>query len=127
MLTSNRRLGVRVPLQMFLTQYVRDKPVRALTSNVSEHGAYLNLVKGGSYCRGDRVVGLAFELPGTGEVIWARGELCYEHANGYFRGAGVRFADMPRVHARLVRDFCVEHRREQLSALLERIRRPSAA
>jgi hypothetical protein len=125
--TRNRRLGVRVPLTMFLTQYIRDKPVRALTSNLSEHGAYLNLVKGGGYCRGDRVVGLEFELPGTGEVIWARGEVCYDQIDSYFHGTGVRFAAMARAHARLLRDYCVEHRREQLSALLERIRQPVAA
>ena len=51
----------------------------------------------------DQVVGLEFELPGTGEVIWARGAVCHERRGGPLTSAGVRFDAMPRVHARLGR------------------------
>jgi len=125
--TRNRRLGFRVPLQMFLTQYVNDRPFRAGTSNVSEHGVYLNLIKGAPFCRDTSTVGLEFELPGTSEVIWARGEICYDQMDQYFHGTGIRFMAMPRVHARLVRDFVVECRRRHLGEMLDRIRNPALA
>jgi len=121
---SDRRIGVRVPVEMFLNQYVQDKPFRSLTSNISESGVYLNMAKGAPFCRDSRVVGLEFELPGTQETIWARGEVCYDAIDSYFHGAGVKFTDMPRLHARMLRDYCVEKRRERLSHLLDRIRQP---
>jgi hypothetical protein len=133
---------------MFLNEYVHDRAHRALTVNVSESGLYVNKVIA-PLNRGTRVVGLEFELPGTGETIWARGEICYEdvplHVGGpragfagrgggdgqeppfqideYFHGQGIRFAAMPRMHARLLRDYCIEKRRTQLSDLLGKIRR----
>jgi hypothetical protein len=41
-------------------------------------------------------------------------------------GSALRFADMPRVHARLVRDFCHQQRLQRLDAILARIRRAPA-
>jgi hypothetical protein len=95
---------------------------------VSPTGLYLNTVKLPPGARPQsRVVALEFELPGTGELIWARGEVCYEHSDPYFHGSGVRFTAMPRVHARLLHDYCVETRRAELASLLQRIREPATA
>ena len=125
-LTSHdRRLGNRIPLEVLMNEYMHDRPYRALTVNISESGVYVNKVVT-SLARRSRVVGLEFELPGTGEVIWARGEICREAWGKTLRGTGVRFADMPRCHARVVRDFCQQKRRDRLDALLERIRKPRA-
>lgn len=126
----DRRLGFRVPLQIFLNKYVRDRPFRALTSNLSETGIYLQIVKTPWMPEPSDVsvpVGLEFELPGTGEVIWARGEICYGATDELVHGAGVRFTAMPTLHARLIRDYCVESRRAHLSTLLGRIRKPVVA
>jgi hypothetical protein len=125
MLPCDRRLGVRVDLEFFLNQYVMDRPFRALTRNLSETGVYLDRVRlprcAPAVARaGD--VGLEFELPGTGEVIWARGQICYQRADAYVHGTGVRFTAMPRIHARMVRDYCAEVRDRRLSKLLDRIR-----
>ena len=123
----DRRLGFRVELEIFLNQYVRDRPIRCLTSNLSETGIYLNrahIPPGTRPLADARAIGLEFELPGTGEVIWARGEVCHEQADPYFCGSGIRFTGIPRSYARLVRDFCVEARRERLGTLLQRIRQP---
>jgi c-di-GMP-binding flagellar brake protein YcgR len=122
--SRNRRLGFRVPFELFINQYVNDRPFRALTTNISDSGIYLNLIKGSPFCRDSRVVGLEFLLPETGETIWARGEICYDNIDQYFHGTGVKFTAMPRVHARMLRDFCVEKRRSQLGNLLQKIRRP---
>jgi c-di-GMP-binding flagellar brake protein YcgR len=126
MLSRDRRLGFRVPLEIFLTQYIRERPFRGLTSNISDTGLYLETVKTAQprLAAGRATVGLEFELPGTGEIIWARGEVCYGQPDGYTLGCGVRFTAMPLVHARLVREYCIEARRAHLNALLDRIRNP---
>jgi hypothetical protein len=115
---------------MFLNQYVRDKRFRSMTVNVSESGIYLNRVASDNLLapvtnRG--LIGLEFELPETGETIWAAGEVRYQAVDKYFHGTGIRFKAMPKVHARLIRDYCVEQRRHKLSTLLARIRNPQAA
>jgi hypothetical protein len=126
--SSDRRIGVRVELELFLTEYIRDRPYRVLTSNLSETGIFVHRVTPelrGQLLVPGAAVGLEIELPGTGETIWARGEICRESLNQTVCGSAVRFAAMPRVHARLVRDFCFEARRARLTRLLERIRRPN--
>ena len=118
----DRRLGYRLPLEMFLNEYVHDRAHRALSVNISESGIYVHKVIA-PHSRESRVVSLEFELPGTGEVIWARGEIAYDSLDDYFHGEGIRFTAMPRLHARMLRDYCVEKRRAQLGDLLDRIRR----
>ncbi len=107
-----------------MNEYLNDRPYRALTVNISESGVFVNKVITG-LSRRSRVVGLELELPGTGELIWARGEICYDTLSDCFHGEGIRFTAMPRVHARLIRDYCIEKRRERLGRLLERIRNAS--
>lgn len=125
MSSRDRRLGFRVPLEIFLNEYIKEQPFRALTANVSDTGVYLHRVKDpvGDEVDG-QVVGLEFELPGTGEVIWARGEICHGQDERMVWSSGVRFTAMARTHARLLRDYCIEARRRRLGTLLERIRHP---
>ncbi|HUS68014.1 MAG TPA: PilZ domain-containing protein [Kofleriaceae bacterium] len=126
---SDRRIGMRIDLELFLNEYVRDRPYRVLAANLSETGLYFHRVSPDPAARlvpQGTPVGLELELPETGEVIWARGEICREAWGKTLRGTGVRFADMPRCHARLVREFCQQKRRDRLDALLERIRKPRA-
>jgi hypothetical protein len=118
---SNRRIGARVPLEILVTQYVNDRPHRALATNLSETGMHVNKVLG-SLERRSRVVGLELKLPGTSDTIWARGEICHDSLDEYFHGQGIRFTGMPRVWARLVRDWCVEKRREVIGGLFDRMR-----
>jgi hypothetical protein len=109
-------------MEIFLNEYVQDRPHRALTVNISETGLYANKVIS-SLSRHSRVIGLEFELPGTGEIVWARGEICHDVLDDYFHGQGIRFTGMPRVHMKMLRDYCIEKRRAQLGDLLDRIRR----
>ena len=125
----DRRLGFRVPLEIFLTQYVRDRPQRALSANLSDTGISLQTVKM-PWVSDDTPdgtpVGLEFELPGTGEVIWARGEVCRSAAGDpMVHQTGVRFTAMPMLYARMLRDYCIESRRKHLGALLARIHNPA--
>ena len=96
-------------LDMFFNQYIHDHPVRSLAVNVSEHGlAAQRLVE--RVTRHARVVAVEFELPGTGEVIWAKGETLFERIDRDFHRAGIRFLAMARRHERLVREYVWDRR-----------------
>jgi hypothetical protein len=122
MTSHDRRLGFRVPMEIFLNEYVHDRAHRALTVNISDTGLYVNKVIA-PLMRTNKVVGLEFELPGTGETIWARGEIAHDEIDDYFHGQGIRFTGMAQLHQRLLRDYCVEKRRAQLGEMLGRIRK----
>ena len=83
----NRREVDRIPLKMFLNEYVQDRPHRAVTTNISPTGLYVNRVfaagkKHLQFGREDRYVQLEFALPGTSDTIWARGEIRYDELDG---------------------------------------------
>jgi c-di-GMP-binding flagellar brake protein YcgR len=111
---DDRRVNDRVPLDMFFNQYVQEHPVRTLAVNVSEHGlAAHRLVERVSHHA--RVVSIEFELPGTGEVIWARAETQFEAIDRDFHRAGIRFTAMARRHERLIREFVWDRRLRTLA------------
>mgnify|MGYP001565901013 CR=1 FL=1 len=76
-----------------------------MSLNLSTEGMYLYRFVGMS-SSSKRVV-LEFELPGTGEVIWAQGEVCHEAVDTYFHGSGIRFTTIAEAHRRLIRDYLV--------------------
>lgn len=129
MLSRDRRLGFRIPSQFFLTQYIDERPYRALTRDLSGTGLRLDTVAAASrpLRGGEREFGVEFELPGTGEVIWARARACHERAAGPTLGLGIRFTAMARAHERLLADFCIEARHSHVDALLARIHSPALA
>ena len=122
MTSHDRRLGNRISLEIFMNEYLADRPHKALTVNISESGMFVNKVAT-TFNRKTRVVGLEFELPGTGDVIWARGEICYDTFDDHLHGEGIRFTGMPKAYSRMLRDYCIEKRRDQLAVLLDRIRK----
>jgi hypothetical protein len=130
----DRRDDNRIPLRVFLNEYVRDRPHRALTTNVSPTGLYLSRVFSPStnqhlqFGREDRFVQLEFALPGTTDTIWAHGEVRYDEIglggrDPMIHGTGVHFVAMARGHQRLLKEYVVEHRRQRLQQILELIRR----
>ncbi len=123
MISSERRRGQRVPMDIFLNQYIADKPYRAMAGNMSETGLLLSRVKAPSapLSGRQRVIGLEFELPGTGETIWARGEICQQIQDSYFYNDRIRFTGMAKFHQRLLRDFCAESHNSHLQELLQQI------
>jgi hypothetical protein len=125
----NRRDTDRIPLSIFLDEYVDDRHQRALTNNVSPTGIYVHRVLGAGkrrlpFGRQHRHVQLAFALPGTGDTIWARGEIRHDDLGlDLVHGTGIELTDMARAHQRLLRDFVYEHRRQRLEQILALIRR----
>ena len=118
---QERRLGYRIPFESMVTSYVHDRPVRGLSSNISDTGLSLSAITMVAPPPG-LVVGLEIELPETSDSIWASGQICYRKDDRMASGLGVRFLAMAKSQARMIRDFCVESRRKNLGSLLARIR-----
>ena len=114
MLTTDRRFGYRLPLEMYLNAYIADRPQRGFTSNVSESGLYLNTLNR-EPLPPQTPVGLEFTLPGIPETIWAAGELCFEGEDEYFLRSGIRFTAMAGLHERMLRAYLKEARRLKYS------------
>jgi hypothetical protein len=132
----DRRDVDRVPLQIFLNEYVADRLHRVVTTNVSSTGIYVNRVFAAGhrrlqFGREDRRVQLEFALPGTSDTIWACGEIRYDELGlaarsgdeAMVHGTGIQFVSIARGHSRLLRDFVVERRRQRLQQLLELVRK----
>jgi hypothetical protein len=112
---DDRRLNRRVTVDMFFNQYIADHPFRSLAVNVSEHGLAAQRLIERRVTRNARVVGVEFELPGTGEVIWAKAETQFEAIDRDFHRAGIRFLAMARRHERLIREFVWDRRLRALA------------
>ena len=119
-----RRIDSRLRLQVFLTQYVRDDPFRAMAVDICEKGIAVRKLFEQAPSQA-RIVGLELELPGTREIIWAAAESRFDRMGGGFHTSGLRFAAMARKHERLLRDY-IHERRERLGRLFGPSRAPLA-
>jgi hypothetical protein len=118
---QDRRLGFRIPFEAMVTSYVHDRPVRGLVGNLSDSGISMSAISMLAPPPGT-LVGLDLELPGIDDSIWALGRICYRKDDRLASGLGVRFVEMARSQARLVRDFCIGMHRRHLGSILARIR-----
>jgi hypothetical protein len=89
---------------MFLNQYVRDLPFRALATNLSPSGLLIQKLLEPTIPL-SRVVSVEFEIPGTGEIVWARAEPRFDTLDEDFHTSGLTFTGMAGKHERLLRDF----------------------
>jgi hypothetical protein len=120
---SERRDLERVPLSIFIDEYVGERKHRALTTNLSATGLYMHRVRSGSY-RDTRHVQLEMQLPGTSDTIWARGEIRYDQlGDELVHGTGVELTTIARGHQRLLKEYLYEQKRQKLQHILELIRR----
>jgi hypothetical protein len=106
LLEPERRVGPRLPVEMYLTAFVEDRPRRGFTANISEQGLFLNTLRDVEAPPPFTPIGLELELPGIRETIWAAGLVCFDVEDDYFLGQGILFTAMARLHARLIRHFC---------------------
>jgi hypothetical protein len=124
---SERRDTHRIPLRLFLNEYVNERMHRAVATNVSPTGLYLQRVSGMSglqFGRDDRYVQIEMALPGTSDVIWARGEVRYDDLaiDPIIHGTGIFLTDIARGHARMLKEFVIDHKRQKLQRILELVR-----
>jgi hypothetical protein len=125
--SGERRDLLRVPLEIFLDEYVDDRPHRALTTNVSATGLYMHRVarpgRITSFRRTTKNVQLEFKLPGTRDSIWARGQIRFDElGHDLVHGTGVELTDMARGHRSMLKDYLYDYRKRKLEQILELIR-----
>jgi len=138
----NRRDDGRIPLETFYTEYVGDRPFRGMITNVSPRGLRVQRLLRPS-ARMSRIVQLEFELPGTQEVIWAKGEACFDELeiasfgpcgdgpSTTLHSSGILVVACADKHRRLMEEYVIEKRRDhqrrffaEAAALLRGSRRP---
>jgi hypothetical protein len=121
--SRERRDLERVPLSIFIDEYVGERKHRALTTNLSATGLYMHRVRAGTY-RDTRHVQLELQLPGTSDTIWARGEIRYDQlGDELVHGTGVELTAIARGHQRLLQDYLYDERKKKLERILELIRK----
>jgi hypothetical protein len=118
--TLERRFAPRVPVDLFLNQYVRDVPFRALATNLSQAGVLIQKLLEPNIPLG-RVVSVEFEIPGTGEIVWARAEPRFDALDEAFHTSGLTFTGMAGKHERLLREFVLEKKFLRRSHFLTRM------
>jgi hypothetical protein len=91
-------------VELFLNQYVEDRPFRALAINMSATGILLQKLVERSVPLA-KVVGVEFEIPGTGEIVWASAEPRFDTLDEDFQTSGLTFINMARKHECLLREF----------------------
>ena len=112
----NRRSDKRLRLQLYVNEYIKDRPYRALAFDISESGLALQKLTEPVVPHAP-VVGLELELPGTSELIWAAAEPRFDSVGSDFHVSGLRFRAMAKKHQRLLRDY-VRERRLRIARLL---------
>ena len=110
------------------SEYVAERQTIGMITDVSEQGLRVQRVLKRS--GGNRLVQLEFELPGTGEQIWARGEICFDglwsvpiDSGGrvaMLRTSGIRLVAAAAKHLRMVREYVRDLRRAEPEYGLER-------
>ena len=92
------------------------------TGNGEQHGFIIDMSEGGlrlvrrGVCRGRRMVQVEFELPGTDDIVWAAGEVCFERVDilprdpmstlsGTVTTSGVRILHAADSHRDMLRNY----------------------
>ncbi len=133
-MATNRREQKRIPVCTFLTEYVDERARRGMITDISEHGLRVQRPLCPTHRR-SRMVQLEFELPGTNDVIWARGEACFDELSeapfgpaaggpaATIHSSGVRLVTLADRHRRLMREYITERRRRYVAEIIARIPR----
>jgi hypothetical protein len=100
-------MAPRVGVEALCSEIVDGRERHALLADVSAGGVRLAR----PYLGGPtpRVVQLELELPGIDEILWAKGEVCFDHVSrgvgGLIRTTGVRLAAAAARDLRILRDW----------------------
>lgn len=104
-----KRLDPRIPVESLCSEVVDDREHFGVLVDLSPQGVRLERPLGGR--RDGRIVQLEFELPDADEIIWAKGEVCfdrYRQITGQptpVRTTGVRLVAAASRHLRMLRDW----------------------
>jgi hypothetical protein len=106
----------RIPVEALCSEVVAEREHYGLIVDLSEDGVRLQRPLRGR--NESRIVQLEFELPDADEIIWAKGEICFDQlwrgdaVAPSLRTSGVRLVAAASRHLRLLRDW-VRHAAER--------------
>ncbi len=106
MQTSNneKRVDDRRPLDVYMNKYIGEEPFMVRSADISTTGVYMHKLIEPDLPEGT-MVSLEFELPGSDEVIWARGTVMREGRRWGTDGVGVWFTILPAGYRRMIEEF----------------------
>ena len=107
------RTQPRISVESLCSEVVAERERPALVVDLSEQGLRLQRPLRGH--DGSRIIQLEFELPDADEIIWAKGEICFDQLwraspADPVRTSGVRLVAAASRHQRMVRDWVVAAR-----------------
>jgi hypothetical protein len=103
-MSKDRRTNLRIPIELPIIQFIDNRPIRSLISNLSATGLHsCHAVEPMS--RSSRVIQIEFPLPGVAERLWAKAEVVYDTIGPCFHGTGVRFIAIANAHQRLLDEW----------------------
>jgi hypothetical protein len=122
-----RREGPRIDVEAMCWELVDGREASGLAVDLSPYGLRLERPYLGGATR--REMPLQIELPGVDEVMWARGDVCFDvlvptrspagGALGLVRRTGYRIVAAARRDLRLLHDYVVETYRARLETVLD--------
>jgi hypothetical protein len=108
MLIPGKRIDPRVCVETLCSEVVNDREHYGVLVELSPNGVRLERPLGGR--REGRIVQLEFEIPEVDEIVWAKGQVCfdrYRRVDGGppVRTTGVRLVAAASRHLRMLRDW----------------------
>ncbi len=101
---AEKRVEYRKPLDVLMNKYVGDEPFMVRSADISTTGIYLHKLIEPDLPEGS-MVSLEFQLPGTEEVIWARGAVMRESRRWGTEGTGIWFTIIPDAYKKMIEEF----------------------
>ena len=104
----SKRLDPRIPVETLCSEVIDEREHYGVLVELSPNGVRLERPIGGR--RDGRIVQLEFELPDADEIIWAKGEVCFDRyrpGEGVtaVRSTGVRLVAAASRHLRMLREW----------------------
>ena len=94
-----RRRSRRIPVELAVTQFVDNRPIVSVVSNLSATGLHACHAVA-PLARSSRAIQLELTLPGSDEPLWVKGEVVYDMIGPCYHGTGIRFVAMAPSHRR---------------------------
>lgn len=98
------RIEPRRRCDIYLNKFMGDEPFMVRADNISATGIYLHKLIEPDLPDGS-IVSLEFQLPGSEEVIWARGAVVREGQFWGAGGVGIFFTTLPGRYRDLIESF----------------------
>ena len=101
---EEKRVDGRKPLDVYMNKYIGDQPFMVRSADISSTGIYLHKLIEPDLPEGT-MVSLEFQLPGSDEVIWARGTVMRECRRWGTDGMGLWFTILPASYRRMIEEY----------------------